>query len=67
MVLEAIFNLIGAIFLNEMDLLAVRRLFQSETMHSRSPEGAPMREGLPSVMESLLKKLALLFTSGPFA
>ncbi|HBF03030.1 MAG TPA: hypothetical protein DDW77_07685 [Verrucomicrobiales bacterium] len=26
MVLEAIFNLIGAIFLNEMDLLAVRRL-----------------------------------------
>ncbi len=26
MVLEAIFNLIGAIFLNEMDPLAVRRL-----------------------------------------
>jgi hypothetical protein len=26
MVLEAIFNLIGAIFLNEMDLLAVRGL-----------------------------------------
>ena len=44
MVLEAIFNLIGAIFLNEMDPLSRAETFQSETMHSRSPEGAPMRE-----------------------
>ena len=43
MVLEAIFNLIGAIF-KRNGPLSRAETFQSETIHSRSPEGAPMRE-----------------------
>ena len=44
MVLEAIFNLIGTIFFKRNGPLSRAETFQSETMHSRSPEGAPMRE-----------------------
>ncbi len=66
MVLEAIFNLNGAIFFKRNGPLSRAKTFQSSTIYSNLRRCTLIRqEALPCVMESLLKNLALLFTSGP--